>query len=74
VHGLEFDDVQPIRQYTVWLALEEVFGLIGGNVRDSSKDIGAVGSRAFNTISVVDTTFPRFVIDIEVLKIVVEVD
>ena len=74
MHGLEFDDVQPIRQNTVWLALKEVFCLIGGNVRDGSKDIGAVGSRAFNAISVVDTTLPRFVIDIEVLKIVVEVD
>ena len=43
-------------------------------MRDGSKDIGAVGSRAFNAISVVDTTLPRFVIDIEVLKIIVEID
>lgn len=41
---------------------------------DGGKDIGAVGSRAFDAISVVDTTLPRFVIDIEVLKIIVEVD
>ena len=51
-----------------------MFCLIGSNVRDGSKDIGAVGSRAFNAISVVDTTLPRFVIDIEVLKIIVEID
>jgi hypothetical protein len=74
VHGLEFDYVQPIRQNTVWLALKEAFCLLRGKVRDGSKDIGAVGSRAFNAISVVDTTLPRFVIDIEVLKIIVEVD
>ena len=48
--------------------------LIGGNVGDGGEDIGAVGSRAFDAISVVDTTLPRFVVDIKVLKIVVEVD
>ena len=43
-------------------------------MRDGGKNVGTVGSRAFDAISVVDTTLPCFVIDIEVLKIVVKVD
>jgi len=34
------------------------FCLIGGDVGDGGKDIGAVGSRRIDAISVVDTTLP----------------
>jgi hypothetical protein len=33
------------------LSLEEVLGLKSGNVRDGGKDISAVGSGSFNTVS-----------------------
>ena len=45
-----------------------------GDVRNSGENICAMSSRAFNAVSVVDTTLARFVIDVEVLKVVVEVD
>lgn len=33
-----------------WLSLEEVLRLVGGDVRDGSKDIGTVSSRSLDTV------------------------
>jgi hypothetical protein len=43
-------------------------------MRDSGKDVSTVGRTAFNAISVVDSTFTRFVINIKVLEIIVEIN
>lgn len=65
-----------------------MFGFESGNVRDGSEDIGAVGSRSFDAVSirqliskavgavslpVVDTPFASLVVDIKVLEVVVEI-
>ena len=43
-------------------------------MRYSCKDIGAVCRGTFDAVSMIDSTFACFVVDIEVLKVVVEVD
>lgn len=73
VHGLEFDDVEPIRQNSIRLSLQQMFALVGGDVTDCGEDIGGMCSSAFYAISVIDSSFAGFVIDIKVLEIVVEV-
>jgi len=50
-----------------------MFTLIGGYVRNGREDVGTVGGRTFDTISVVDASLSCFVIDIEVLEVVVKV-
>ena len=44
VHGLELDDIESVGEDAIWLTLEEMLGLISGNMRYSSEYIGAVGS------------------------------
>ena len=41
---------------------------------DGRENVGAMGRRPLDAVSVVNAAFPRLVVDIEVLKIVVEVD
>lgn len=43
-------------------------------MRDCCEDIGAMRSRAFNAVSVVDPALASFMVDVEVLEVVVEVD
>jgi len=50
-----------------------VFALVGGYVRNGGEDVGTVGGRTFDTISVVDASLSGFMIDIEVLEVVVKV-
>ena len=42
-------------------------------MRYSCKDIGAVCRRTFDAVSMIDSTFACFVVDVEVLEVVVEV-
>lgn len=49
------------------LPLEQVFTLVGSDVRDGGKDVGAVGCAPLDAVAVVDATLARFVVDIEVL-------
>lgn len=51
-----------------------MFTFVRRDVRDGSEDIGAVGGGALDAVSVVDSTFSCFVIDVEVLEVVVEID
>ncbi|KAF8992464.1 hypothetical protein BDZ89DRAFT_1054160 [Hymenopellis radicata] len=44
------------------------------NVRRRGEDVGTVGSRAFNAVSVIDPAFSRFVVHVKILEIVVKVD
>lgn len=74
VHSLELDDVQAIGKNTIRFPLEEMLGLVSGNVRNGGEDIGAVGSRAFDAVSVVYATLACLVIDIKVLEVIVKVD
>jgi hypothetical protein len=50
-----------------------VLGLEGGNVRNSGEDVASVGSSSFNAVSVVNSSLSSLGIDIEPLKVVVEV-
>lgn len=74
MHRLELDDIETVREDAIGLALQQVLRLVGSNVRHSCEHIGTVGCRAFDAVSVVDTSFARLVIDIEVLEVVVEIN
>jgi hypothetical protein len=51
-----------------------MFALVGGNVRYGGEDIGAVGSGTLDAVSVVYAALPGFVVDVEVLEVVVKVN
>jgi len=74
VHRLELDDVEPVGQYTIRLALQEVFRLVRRDVRHGRKHVRAMCGRTFDTIAVVYAPFARFVVDVKVLQVVVEID
>jgi hypothetical protein len=74
VHSGELDDVQTVGKNTIWLSLEQVLTLVGGDVRNGGEDIGGVCCGAFDTVTVVDTSLSGFGIDIEKLEVVVKVD
>ena len=48
--------------------------LVRGDVRYSCEDVRAMRGRAFDAVSVVDAALACFVVDVEVLKVVVEVN
>jgi hypothetical protein len=74
VHSLEFDHVESIWQNPVWLALQQVFGFISCDVGDRGKHVGAVGGRSLDAVAVVDSPLSCFVIDIEILEVVVKIN
>lgn len=74
VHRLELDDVQAVGNDTVRLSFEQMLRLVRRDMGDSGKNVSTVRSRAFDAVSVVNAAFPCFVVDIEVLEIVVKVD
>lgn len=51
-----------------------MFALIRGDMGYGGEDISTVCCRSFDAVSVIDTTFASFVIDIEVLEVVVEIN
>ena len=67
VHSLEFDDVKPIRQNSVRLPLQQMFAFVGGDMTDRREDIGGMCCSSFYAISVIDSSFAGFMIDIEIL-------
>jgi len=73
MHSLKLDDIQAVGQYTIRFALQQMLTLVCRNMGDGRKDISTMSSRTFNTVSVINATFSGFVIDIEVLKIIVEI-
>lgn len=74
MHGLELNNIKAIRYNTVWFALKQMLGLVSSDVGDGSEDICTMSCGPFDTVAVVDTTLSSFMIDVEVLQIVVEVD
>lgn len=74
MHSLEFDDIQPIWEDTIRFAFEQMLRFVCGNMRDRGEDICTVSGGTLDTIPVIDAALPGLVINVEVLKIVVEVD
>ena len=73
MHRLELDDIKTIRKNAVGFAFEKMFGFIGSNVGHGGENVGAMCGRAFDAVAMVDAAFASFMVDIEVLKVIVEV-
>lgn len=73
VHGLEFDDVQTIWKNAIGLALEEMFGLKSSDMRNGGENVSTMGSASLYTIAMIDAPLACLVIDVKILKIVVEI-
>lgn len=54
--------------------LEQMLALVRRDVRDRREDVGAVSRGPLDAVAVVDASLAGLVIDIEILKVVVEVD
>lgn len=74
MHGLELDDVQTIRKHPVRLPLEQMFTLVRRDMRHGREHVSTVGGGPLDAVTVVYTTLPGFMIDVEVLEIIVEID
>jgi hypothetical protein len=74
VHCLELDNVESIRQHPVRFPFQQMLTLVRRYMRYGSEYIGAVCRGSLYTVPVVDSAFSGFVVDIEVLKVVVEID
>lgn len=73
VHGRKLGDVETVGEDTIGLALEQMLTLVGGDVGNGGEDIAGVGGSTLDAVSVVDTTLSSLGIDIEPLKVVVEI-
>lgn len=73
VDGLEFDNIETVRKNTIRFSLQQVLALVCSDMRHGRENIGAVCGRSFYAVSVVDTSFPSFMIDVEILEVVVKV-
>lgn len=74
VHSRKLLDVQTVGQHSVRFTLQQMLTLIRSDVRDGCENIRGMCSCTFDAVSVVNATLARLGIDIEVLKVVVEVD
>lgn len=74
MHRLELDHIQPIREHPIRFPLQQMLTLIRRNMRHRCEHIRTMRGGPFNAVSMIDTTFASFVIDVEILQIVVEVD
>lgn len=74
MHRLEFNNIKPVRQDAVRLALEEVLALICSDMRHSCEDVCAMRGGALNAVAMVDSALASLVVDIEILQVVVEID
>ena len=43
-----------------WSPLEQMFGLVGSNLRDSSEDVCTVYGRSLNTVAMIDLSVAGF--------------
>ena len=74
VHRLELNHIETVREDPIRLALQQVLALVRRDMRHSREHVRTVRGRALDAVSVVDSTFSCFVIDVEVLEVVVEID
>ena len=70
----EFLDVQPVRQDTVRLALEQMLTLERRDVRHGRENVGRMRRSSLNAVPVVDASLAGLGIYVEVLEVVVEID
>ena len=74
VNRLEFNDVQTVRKYAVWFPFKQVFAFICCDVRNGCEHISAMCCRTFYAVSVINSSFSGFVVDIKILQIVIEIN
>lgn len=74
MHRLEFDNVETVGKDAVGFPFKEMFTFVGSDMGNRREDISTVSCRAFNAVSMIDAALPSFVVDIKVLKVVVEID
>lgn len=74
VHRLELDNIKTVRYDTVGFALEKVLGFVRGDVRDGCENIRTMSRGPLDTVPMVDAALASFMINVEILQIVVEVD
>ena len=74
MHSLELDNIEAVGKNAVGFAFKEMLRLVSRDMANSGKDVRAVSCRSLDTVAMVDATLAGFMINIEVLKIVVEVD
>ena len=67
VNRLEFNNIQAIRKNTVWFPFKQVFTFIGCDVRNGCEHISAMCCGTFYAVSVIDSSFSSFVVDIKIL-------
>lgn len=51
-----------------------MLGFVGSDVRDSSKDVAAVGGGTLDAVAVVDTALASLVVDVKVAEVVIKVN
>ena len=51
-----------------------MFTLVSRDMTDCGEDIGGMSGGALNAISMINASFTRFVVDIKVLQVIVEID
>ena len=73
VQGRELGDVEAVGENTIGLALQLMLTLVSGNVGNRGEDIAGMGGSSLDAVSVIDTTLSGLGIDVEPLKVVVEV-
>ena len=73
-HSLKFVNVKAIWHDTVRLALQKILRLQGRDVRYSSKDVRTVCGCTLDAVSMVYAALSGFVVNVEVLDIVIKVN
>ena len=51
-----------------------MLGFVCGDMRHGGENVSAVSCRAFNAVSMIYSTLPCFVVDIEVLQIIIKIN
>jgi hypothetical protein len=75
VAGLpEFNNVETVGKNAVCFALEQILSLVGGDVADGCKDIGAVRSATFKTVTMINAALPCLSINVKTMKSIVKVN
>ena len=74
VHRAKLDDIETVGKNPIWFTFQEMFGFVRGDMRYGGENIGAMGRAPLDAVAVVDSTFTRFVVHVEVLEVVVKID
>lgn len=74
VHGLEFHDIQTVREDSIGFPFQQMLALVCRDVTDSRENVRTMCCRSLYAVSMVDTAFSGLMVYVEILKIVVEID